>query len=260
MATYTTKIGIEYDADTISYTHTAAITVGVPIWAAKLGKALIPKETKDANLEAAYYVAGVFEATLSATVTAAQGDRLFWDVSLGTINQAYAAALADDDFLIGTCWKAQGTAAGQVEFNLNADDADALNRNLVYTALPSYDLGTGAKDLGSSAALIKAFVDPNITHYYLDPGGNVALTVPTATQIIAAWKHPKIGSVKKFVVENRANNTEAITLTTATGVTLTGIVAINRTNAAEFMMYITSVASNTVTIQTLDSARVVNAT
>jgi hypothetical protein len=260
MATYTSRVIHECDADTIKYTHTAAVTVNVPIWAAKLGKALIPKETKDANIEVAYYVAGVFEFTLSSSVTAAQSDRLYYDVSLLTLNQAYAAALADDDFFIGTCWKAQGTPAGQVQINLNADDANADNDKLVYTAVPSYNLGAGAVDLGSSAALIKAFVDPNIVHYYLDPGGNVALTVPTATQIIAAWKHPKLGAKKIFVVESRANGTEAITLTTATGVTLTGLVGINRTHAAQFLMYITSVASNTVTIQTLSTASAVNAT
>src|SRR5690606_37728641 len=80
-----------------------------------------------------------------------------------------------------------------------------------------------------------------------DPAGaGRADLVPTAAAIIAALNKPTIGASFKFTIRNTADAAETITVTTNTGITLSGTMTIAQNNSKEFMVVVTSGTAVTI--------------
>lgn len=74
-----------------------------------------------------------------------------------------------------------------------------------------------------------------------DPaGGARADLFPTAAAIIAALKNPVRGSFFLVVIRNTADANETITMTTNTGLTLSGTMTIAQNNSKLFIVQVTS--------------------
>lgn len=92
-----------------------------------------------------------------------------------------------------------------------------------------------------------------------DPNGAArADLVPTAAAIIAALtqneRPPVVGASFWFSIRNTADAAEAITVTTNTGITLSGTMTIAQNNTREFLAVVTGVGSPAVTIYSLGTA------
>ena len=80
-----------------------------------------------------------------------------------------------------------------------------------------------------------------------DPNGaGRADTVPTAANLIAALNKPTVGASFEFTIRNTANGAETITVTTATGATLSGTMTIEQNNSKRFMVVLTSPTTYTL--------------
>lgn len=83
-----------------------------------------------------------------------------------------------------------------------------------------------------------------------DPNGaSRADLVPLATDLIAALNKPTIGASFEFTIRNDADAAETITVTTNTGVTLSGTMTIAQNNMKRFKLVVTGLT--TVTIYSL---------
>lgn len=80
-----------------------------------------------------------------------------------------------------------------------------------------------------------------------DPNGaGRADKVPTASDLAAAISNVKVGDSFEFTIRNTADGAETITLTTNTGVTLSGTMTIDQNNSKRFMVVFTSTTAYTV--------------
>lgn len=83
-----------------------------------------------------------------------------------------------------------------------------------------------------------------------DPnGGNRSDIFPTASELYETFGRPKVGQTFKLHIRNTADAAETITMTTATGLTLSGTMTIAQNNAKDFVGVFTS--STAVTIYSL---------
>ncbi len=83
-----------------------------------------------------------------------------------------------------------------------------------------------------------------------DPAGaGRADLVPTAANIIAALSQAGVGNSFEFTIRNTADGAETITVTTNTGITLSGTMTIAQNNSKRFLAVVTG--STTVTIYSL---------
>lgn len=74
-----------------------------------------------------------------------------------------------------------------------------------------------------------------------DPAGaGRADLVPTAADLIAAMNNPAIGASFEFTIRNTADAAETITVTTNTGVTLSGTMTIAQNNSKRFLVRVDS--------------------
>ena len=74
-----------------------------------------------------------------------------------------------------------------------------------------------------------------------DPAGAArADLVPTAAAIIAAIKSYNVGTSFEFTIRNTADAAETITVTTNTGVTLSGTMTIAQNNSKRFLVVVDS--------------------
>lgn len=87
-----------------------------------------------------------------------------------------------------------------------------------------------------------------------DPNGaGRADLVPTAANLLAAIPSAQVGQAIKFTIRNTADAAETITVTTNTGVTLSGTMTIAQNNSKSFMAVFTNVtaASEAYTLYSL---------
>lgn len=111
------------------------------------------------------------------------------------------------------------------------------NRELAQTVSTASDVTYTAAQILSNIILR----DPN--------GGARADLFPTAALIIAALKNPQRGSNFRVCIRNTADAAETITMTTNTGLTLSGTMTIAQNNQKEFLVVVTS--STTCSIYSL---------
>lgn len=80
-----------------------------------------------------------------------------------------------------------------------------------------------------------------------DPAGaGRADLLPTAANIIAALNKPATGASFEFTIRNTADAAETITVTTNTGLTLSGTMTIAQNNSKRFLAVVTSPTAVTV--------------
>jgi hypothetical protein len=87
-----------------------------------------------------------------------------------------------------------------------------------------------------SAAEVLGFLilrDPN--------GGARADLLPTAASLITAINGPYVGMAFEFIIRNTADAAETITVTTNTGLTLSGTMTIAQNNSKRFLAVITAI-------------------
>lgn len=92
-----------------------------------------------------------------------------------------------------------------------------------------------------------------------DPNGaNRADLLPTAADIIAALtisgRPPVVGSSIWLAIRNTADAAETITVTTNTGLTLSGTMTIAQNNTREFMLVVTGVGTPAVAVYSLGTS------
>lgn len=117
----------------------------------------------------------------------------------------------------------------------------ALNRTTVLT-----DSTAGAKTY-TAANLLGGLIlrDPN--------GGARSDVTPTAAQLVAGFTGAAVGSSFEFTIRNTADDSEVITLTEGSGVTLSGTMTIAQNNSKRFLAVFTNVtgSSEAVTIYSI---------
>jgi hypothetical protein len=87
-----------------------------------------------------------------------------------------------------------------------------------------------------------------------DPkGANRADKVPTAANIVGGIKDCKVGDSFEFIIRNTADGNEVITLTTNTGVTLSGVMTIGRGQARRFIAVVTNASSGSEAVSVYDA-------
>jgi len=80
-----------------------------------------------------------------------------------------------------------------------------------------------------------------------DPAGaSRADLLPTAASLITALDNPEIGASFEFTIRNTADAVETITVTTNTGLTLSGTMTIAQNNSKRFLAVVTSATAITV--------------
>jgi hypothetical protein len=83
-------------------------------------------------------------------------------------------------------------------------------------------------------------------------GGARADLVPTATAILAALEGKAvIGQAFRFTIRNTSSTAVSITVTTNTGITLSGTMTIAQNNSKDFLAVITAIGTPAVTIYSL---------
>jgi len=124
---------------------------------------------------------------------------------------------------------------------LPAITADAWQRTTVTTKNTAGDVTYTATEIKGGMILR----DPN--------GGARADLFPTAAAIVAAITGAVIGSSLEVTIRNTADAAETITMTTNTGLTLSGTMTIAQNNSKRFLLVCTNVtpASEAVTVYSL---------
>ncbi len=80
-----------------------------------------------------------------------------------------------------------------------------------------------------------------------DPAGAArADTPPTAANMIAAIKNPRVGDSFEFIIQNDGSATEDITVSAATGVTLAGTMTVDDATQKRFKVVVTSATTYTL--------------
>lgn len=80
-----------------------------------------------------------------------------------------------------------------------------------------------------------------------DPNGaGRADLLPTAADLITELGDPEVGTSFEFTIRNTANAAETITVTTNTGLTLSGTMTIAQNNSKRFLAVVTSATTITV--------------
>jgi len=80
-----------------------------------------------------------------------------------------------------------------------------------------------------------------------DPAGaSRADLLPTAAALINAMDYPETGASFEFTIRNTADLAETITVTTNTGLTLSGTMTIAQNNSKRFLAVVTSATAITV--------------
>lgn len=80
-----------------------------------------------------------------------------------------------------------------------------------------------------------------------DPNGDDrADLLPTASDLITELDDPAVGTSFEFTIRNTANADETITVTTNTGLTLSGTMTIAQNNSKRFLAVVTSATTITV--------------
>lgn len=80
-----------------------------------------------------------------------------------------------------------------------------------------------------------------------DPNGaGRADLFPTAASLLAAMPGVQVGASFRVLVRNTADAAETITMTTNTGLTLSGTMTIAQNNSKEFLVVITSTSTATI--------------
>lgn len=97
----------------------------------------------------------------------------------------------------------------------------------------------------TAAAIVGGFITRDCT------GGNRADTLATATQILAALDNPIVGTSFEFTIRNTSDAAETITVTTATGLTLSGTMTIAQNNSKRFLAVVTGTTTPAITIYSL---------
>lgn len=92
-----------------------------------------------------------------------------------------------------------------------------------------------------------------------DPNGaGRADTVPTAAAIVAAIKNCKAGDSFEFTIRNTADGAETITVTTASGNTLSGTMTIAQNNTKRFLTVVSTATSGSEAVTTYSLGTVVH--
>jgi len=124
-------------------------------------------------------------------------------------------------------------------------------RGLTYPTRTPATLSTAGALTYTAAQVLGGLIlrDPN--------GGARADLLPTAAQIIAAMPSPVAGSSFEFEVRNTADAAEAITITTNTGLTLSGTMTIAQNNQKRFIAVVTTVTAGSEAVTVYSCGTVV---
>jgi hypothetical protein len=127
------------------------------------------------------------------------------------------------------------------------------SRGFAHLSSLAYPKMTAATDTTAAAITMTAaqilggliLRDPN--------GAGRADLVPTAAALVAAIPGAGVGSAFEFTIRNTADAAETITVTTNTGVTLSGTMTIAQNNSKRFVAVFTNVTlgSEAVTVYSL---------
>lgn len=131
------------------------------------------------------------------------------------------------------------------------NEARLRNKNASQTG--SGVLGFGDVTTISTAAAVTFTAQQVIDGLILrDPNGaGRADLLPTAADIIAGLQAPRVGEFFEFTIRNTADAAETITVTTNTGLTLSGTMTIAQSNSKRFRAQITGVSTPAVTVYSL---------
>jgi len=80
--------------------------------------------------------------------------------------------------------------------------------------------------------------------------GGRTFNISTAAAIVAAIDNCEIGDAVWFDIRNEADAAETITVTTATGLTLTGTMTIAQNNTRRFIAVVTALSTPAVSVYT----------
>lgn len=126
---------------------------------------------------------------------------------------------------------------------------------LAAAALPvgQYNTNTATADATATAAQVAGAqnVVLNMTGAL---GAGKALTLPTAAEIVAAIPNAFVGMTYRLRVINTSSGNYAWTVTTATGLTLTGTMTVAQNTARDFLVTLTSLTA--IAIQSLGQTAV----
>lgn len=114
------------------------------------------------------------------------------------------------------------------------------------------ELTTAGPETFTIAQLLTGLIirDPN--------GAGRADLAPTAALIVAGVKQPWVGASFEFTIRNTANAAETITLTTASGVTLSGTMTIDQNNSKRFLVVLTNVTTGSEAVSVYSLGTVVH--
>jgi ABC-type Na+ transport system ATPase subunit NatA len=120
-------------------------------------------------------------------------------------------------------------------FTPNVGDARSSTLKF-FTTTPATD-ATAAAVTFTPAQVLGGLIlrDPN--------GAGRADLLPTAATLLAAIEGPMVGLSFEFVIRNTADAAETITVTTNTGLTLSGTMTIAQNNSKRFLARITAVGA-----------------
>jgi len=174
----------------IKYTHSAAVTAGDVIFVAKFG-ALVAHDSYAISTEGIYYKAGRFRGDIASSVTIAQGDKLYYDVSTSTIRKSNDTTLIEGDFYLGVAAEAGTATAGYVVFYLN-QDSYPVDRNgwKTFAASATLTLAESFCKMNGAAAVVTLTLPAAATsidkeYWFLATSVANALTIdPNGSEVI----------------------------------------------------------------------------
>ena len=158
---------------------------------------------------------------------------------------------ADGNNLRLTYNDANGSAATYADLQVSSTGYMAIRNSaakgqgaIITKTVVQSDSTAGAKTY-SAAELLSGYI-------IRDPAGSDRSDVfPNAADIISAIPNCADSDSFKFIIKNAADAEETITLTTGTGITITGTATIARNNTKEFLCVVSDVDAAAVTIYSL---------